>query len=174
MSKNLQRVQDMLDGNFKRKIQSGYTPETVHREVGDRWTDSDGDEWEQRKGYRMKISRTPAVGMFSKVCKDCGTNCSTNNSTKIHNEVWKKFQRCYYCQIDFEAKLKSTSIGENGNKFQFWARLQDLQRWIAGRKELDEWIDEQHKLNQKKAYDMSIANAMANENISMEIKKNTQ
>ena len=175
MGKNLQKVQDMLDGNYKGKIQVGqYNPTEERREVGDKWTDSDGVEWEQKEGYRMKVSNMPSVGLFSKVCKDCGTNCSTNNSTKIHNEVWKKFQRCYYCQIDFEAKLKSTSIGENGNKFQFWARLQDLQRWIAGRKELDEWIDEQHKLNQKKAYDMSIANAMANENISMEIKKNTQ
>ena len=42
----------------------------------------------------------------------------------------------------------------------------------AGRKELEAWIDEQHKLNQKKVYDMSVANAMANENVSMEINKN--
>ena len=41
-SKNLQRVQDMLDGNYKHKIQSGYEGETVHREIGDTWTDSDG------------------------------------------------------------------------------------------------------------------------------------
>ena len=78
MSKNLQKVKDMLDGNFKHKIQSGYTPDIIQREVGDRWTVSDGDEWEQKKGYKMKISRTPEVGIFPHQCKDCGENCDTD------------------------------------------------------------------------------------------------
>ena len=173
-SKNLQRVQDMLDGNYKSKIQVGqYNPSEEKREVGDKWTDSEGYEWEQKDGYRMKLSSMPAVGMFSKACKDCGANCSTNNSVKIHNEVWKKFGRCYYCQIDFEAKLKGMTIGEKSNKWEFWTRLQDLQRWIGGRKELEQWIDEQDKIKKKKLYDMSVANAMANANVDMSIKKNT-
>ena len=174
-NKNLSKVQDMLDGSYKGKIQVSMQGEKEpERKVGDRWFDSDGKEWEQKQGYRSSIKTTPNVGIFSKICKDCGTNCSKNNDVKIHNEVWKKFERCYYCQIDFEAKLKGMTIGEKSSKWEFWARLQDLQRWIAGRKELEEWIDEQHKLNQKKVYDTSIANAMANANISMEIKKNTQ
>ena len=41
MSKNLRRVKDMLDGNYKHKIQSGYTPDTPDRKVGDKWIDSD-------------------------------------------------------------------------------------------------------------------------------------
>ena len=63
MGKNLQRVQDMVDGNYKSKIQVGYGDQEIeHREVGDIWTDSDGDKWEQKKGYKMKISRTPGRG----------------------------------------------------------------------------------------------------------------
>ena len=34
-SKNLQRVQDMLDGKHGGKIQSGYTPTEEIRKVGD-------------------------------------------------------------------------------------------------------------------------------------------
>ena len=125
-NKNLSKVQDMLDGNFKGKIKVGqYNPIDQTREVGEEWTDSEGYRWKQHKGYREKLRTMPNVGIFSKVCKDCGTNCSTNNSVKIHNEVWKKFERCYYCQIEFEAKLKSISIGTNSSKFEFWARLQD-------------------------------------------------
>ena len=41
ISKNLQRVQDMLDGNYKNKIQSGYEAERIDRKVGDIWTDVD-------------------------------------------------------------------------------------------------------------------------------------
>jgi hypothetical protein len=52
-----------------------------------------------------------------------------------------------------------------------WTRLQDMQRWIAGRKELEEWIFEKHEEN-KKLFDKSVANAMANANVEFEIKKN--
>ena len=40
-------------------------------------------------------------------------------------------------------------------------------------KDMEQWIDEKEKLNKEKIFDMSVANAMANENVSMEIKKNT-
>ena len=43
MGKNLAKVQDMLDGNYKNKIQSGYTHTEEQREVGDKWVDSDGN-----------------------------------------------------------------------------------------------------------------------------------
>ena len=37
MGKNIQKVQDMLDGNYKSKIQSGYVPSESKKEVGDVW-----------------------------------------------------------------------------------------------------------------------------------------
>ena len=68
--KNLEKVQSYLDGTHQGKIQSGFIPEDIHggRKVGDKWTDSDGVEWEQRDGYRSKISKLAAVGL--------GNNCS--------------------------------------------------------------------------------------------------
>ena len=49
MSKNIQKVQDMVDGNFKHKIQSGYIAEDVHanRKVGERYFDLEDKEWEK-------------------------------------------------------------------------------------------------------------------------------
>ena len=43
-SKNLQKVQDMLDGKHESKIISGYLPTEETHKVGDRWFDSDGRE----------------------------------------------------------------------------------------------------------------------------------
>ena len=40
-------------------------------------------------------------------------------------------------------------------------------------KEMVQWVDELEKQKQEKIFDMSVANAMANSNVSMEIKKNT-
>ena len=72
-SRNLQRVQDMLDGNYKNKIQSGYEAERIDRKVGDIWTDVDGIKWEQKNGYRMKLTKTANVGIFKAHCKDCNS-----------------------------------------------------------------------------------------------------
>ena len=38
--------------------------------------------------------------------------------------------------------------------------------------ELEQWIDEQHKLQNEKVYSGKVANAMANANVSMTINKN--
>ena len=64
-SKNLAKVQSMLDGTYGGKIQSGYTPTEEVRKVGDKWIDSEGYEWEQKEGFRVKNSVMPAVGMFN-------------------------------------------------------------------------------------------------------------
>ena len=70
-SKNLQRVQDMLDDKHESKIQVGYsTAEQTHK-VGDRWTDSDGREWEQKNGYRTNITKLANRGIVDHKCSDC-------------------------------------------------------------------------------------------------------
>ena len=65
MSKNLRKVQDMLDGNYKNKIQSGYETSQEHRLVGDEWVDSDGYKWIQHDGWREKVRTMPSVGYGS-------------------------------------------------------------------------------------------------------------
>tara|TARA_E500000305_G_C3872502_1_gene165838 strand:- start:44 stop:568 length:525 start_codon:yes stop_codon:yes gene_type:complete len=172
MSKNLQKVQDMLDGNHKNKIQVGYSKNEETRKVGDTWIDSDGKKWIQKDGYYESVRNTPSVGLFSKVCKDCSKNCS---SKSYDDDTFKRMGRCYSCQVHFEEELKwnpKNKIGKKSNKWEFWVRLQELQRWIDGRKELEQWIDEQHKLNSQPMYTGKVANAMANANVSMEINKN--
>jgi hypothetical protein len=168
-SRNLQRVQDMLDGSNQGKIQSGYEGKTQKkREIGDNWTDSDDVQWEQKDGYKSKITKTRDVGIFSHQCSDCKKGLSKSFDIDTH----KRMGRCYYCQMDFELMLKTKKIGKNGNKWEFWVRLNKLQNWISGRNELESFIFAQHD-ERKMAYDMSVANAMANANVSMEIKSNT-
>ena len=150
ISKNLQKVKDQLDGTYKGKIQVGmHTSEDVHanRKVGDKWTDSEGVEWEQKQGYRSKINKTPDVGMFSKVCKDCEKPCTS----KVDKETYNRMSRCMYCQIDFEAKLKTWPI-----KYWAWIKLQALQRWTAMDREILQYLEEKEKVNQQKRYDTKV------------------
>ena len=172
VSKNLQKVQDMLDGNFKHKIQSGYSTTEEHRKVGDKWEDSDGVQWEQMNGYRSKIKTTPNVGLFSKVCKDCETPCLK----KFDKDTHDRMGRCYNCQVHFEEELKwnkKNRIGKNGNKWQFWVKLQQLKRWDAIDEEIEQFMMNKFEENKNNPFDKSVVNAMANANVSMEIKKNS-
>ncbi len=169
MSKNIQKVQDMLDGNYKNKIQSGYTHHEKHREVGEKWTDSDGYEWEQKKGYRMKISKTPSMGIGDQ-CKDCESFILK----PWDKHVYKADGRCRICQINFEAELKSSVDfnGKGGIRWFAYRRLKDLQNMESIHNDMEKYVFEKHEMLKENPFDKTIANAIANENVEMTINKN--
>ena len=168
---NLRRIQDVLDDKHDGTIQSGYTPENITHNIGDIWTDSDGVKWEQKAGYRVKVSNTGNIGIFDKQCKDCDKPCTKSFDVDTYNRM----DRCYNCQVKFEEDLKwekKNRIGQNGNKWQFWVKLQQLKRWDAIDEEIEQFMMNRFKENEKNPFDKSVVNAMANANISMELKKN--
>ena len=168
-SKNLAKVQSMLDGTYGGKIQSGYSPTEEIRNVGDKWIDSEGYEWEQKEGFRVKNSVMPAVGMFNHQCKDCGKNCSPKMAKPWDRDCFKADGRCYYCQLDYEVELKTKPI-----RWFAYRRLKDLQNMESLEKDMIQWVDEMTKQREKNPFDMKVANAMANGEVEMSIKKNTQ
>ena len=169
-SKNLAKVQSMLDGTYGGKIQSGYSPTEEIRKVGDKWTDSEGYEWEQKEGFRVKNSMMPAVGMFNHQCKDCGKNCSPKMAKPWDRDCFKADGRCYYCQLDYEIDLKA----DKPIKWFAYRRLKDLRNMDAIEKEMIQWVDEMSSIRQKNPFDEKVANALANGEVEMTIKKNIQ
>tara|TARA_Y100000361_G_C11003600_1_gene260625 strand:+ start:74 stop:625 length:552 start_codon:yes stop_codon:yes gene_type:complete len=171
-NKNLQKVQDMLDGNHDAKIQVGYQKTSSTRKVGDRWTDSDGVEWEQKEGYRSQVSKMAARGIAPK-CSDCEKYCI---------EPWDKstqprYGRCYTCQGKWEEDLKwnkENRIGLEGNKWQHWVRLQQLRDMDAIEKDMESKIDEISRIRnlEDNPFDKSVVNALANSNIDTSIRVN--
>ena len=87
MGKNVKKIQDMLTGNYGGKIQVGYgDQESKHRSVGDKWTDSDGIEWEQKNGFYAKVNKLPSVGIFSKNVK-IGPFCFVGPNVEVGENV---------------------------------------------------------------------------------------
>ena len=171
MGKNLQKVQDMLDGNYKSKIQVGqYAPTEEIRKVGDKWVDSEGYEWEQKDGFKVKLSNTPAVGLFNHQCKECNKNCSPKMAKPWDRDTWKADGRCYHCQMNYELDLKFDAP----IRFFAYRRLKDLQNMESILKDMEQWVEEKTKLKNEKVFDDKIANALANGEVEMSIKKNTQ
>ena len=165
-SKNLQKVQDMLDDNLERKIQSGYTVIEQTHKVGDRWFDSDGKEWEQKNGYRTNITKLANRGIVDHRCSDCEKYIVK----PWDKEIFKFNDRCYYCQIEFEAELKTSG------KYDEWKEAQDkrikegyIKRFEEENEELIKEIE-----NLENPFDMTVANALANGEVEMTINKNTK
>ncbi len=168
--KNIKKISSMVDGDYKEKIQSGYTPTEEQHKIGDKWFDSEGIQWEQKNGYRSKVSKVN-VGMFSKQCKECDKPCTKSFDVDTYNRM----ERCYKCQVHFEEDLKyekKNRIGTDGNKWQFWVKLQQLKRWDSIDRDMEQLVSDIHEQNQKKVWDKSVANAMSNANLEMSIKQN--
>jgi len=170
-SKNLQKVQDMLDGTYQSKIQVGYSNSDEKREVGDKWTDSEGYEWEQKDGFQVKKGGSmPSVGMFNHQCKDCGKNCSPKMAKGWDRDCWKADGRCYYCQMEFEDNLKF----ESRLRWFAYRRLKDLINMEALEKDMEKWVDAITEERKSNPFDEKIANAIANGEVDMTINKNIQ
>ncbi len=168
MSKNLAKVQDMLDGNYKNKIQVGVGDQEVEqiRQVGDKWTDSDGNEWEQKEGYRTKNTNNVRHHSWDNNC----SSCKKLIVKKWDKDTHKADGRCYHCQMNYELDLQFDS------KLRWFAyrRLKDFKNMESIHRDMEQWIFEKHEFEKnEKIFDMSVANAMANDNVEMSIKKNT-
>ena len=170
MSKNLQKVQDMLDGKGTGKIQSGYSTVKEHRKVGDKWTDSDGYNWEQKDGFQVKSGGSmPARGMFNHQCKDCGKNCSPKTAKPWDRDVFKADGRCYHCQINYEVDLKA----DKPIRWFAYRRLKDLRNMESIEKDMEQWVEAITEERKSNPFDKTIANAIANGEVEMSIKKTT-
>ncbi len=167
MSKNLQKVQDMLDGNFKTKIQVGVGDQEVEetRKVGDKWVDSDGNHWEQKEGYRTKNTRGGHHYSWDMKCSDCEDLILK----PWDKDTYKADGRCYHCQLNYELDLKFDAP----IRWFAYRRLKDFKNQKSIENEMEQWVEEFTKMRNEKVFDMSVANAMANDNVDMQIKKNT-
>ena len=165
-SKNLAKVQSMLDGTYGGKIQSGFIPDNIHagRKIGEKWTDSDGVEWEQKEGYRSKVSKMASVGL--------GDNCSSCEKLiikKWDKDVYKADGRCYHCQMNYELDLKF----DKPIRWFAYRRLKDLKNMDAIFKDMETFVFEKHEAEKnEKIFDKSVANALANGEVEFTINKN--
>ena len=172
MGKNLAKVQDMLDGNYKSKIQVGVGDQEVEetRKVGDKWVDSDGTPWEQKDGYQVK-GRLATSDVTHQSWDNKCSGCKKLILKKWDKDTYKADGRCYHCQLNYELDLKFDSW----LRWFAYRRLKDLKNMDAILADMEKYIFEKYEFEKnEKIFDKSVANAMANSNVEMSIKKNTQ
>ena len=146
---NIEKIKKMAKGIYNRPIQIGYEGKTTaQRKEGEEWTDARGRSWKIEDGKRKQITKIPPRG-FDK-CNDCEKLILKT----IDRHTYDRFQRCKYCQIDFECDLKEKGEWED------WVKEMETKRWETV---LAEYEAEMELLdNSKGAFDKTVANALAN------------
>ena len=167
MGKNTQRVKDMLDGNYKHKIQSGYTPTEETRKVGDKWVDADGIPWEQKDGYKVKGRLATSNITHHSWDKKCSM-CESLILKPWDKDTHKADGRCYHCQMNYELDLQF----DKPIRWFAYRRLKDFKNMKSIERDMEQWLDEREKQLQINPFDMKVANALANSNVEMTINKN--
>ena len=148
---NIKKIQSMISGNFKKKIQVGWEPTSItQRKEGEKWHDANGREWVKENGKRKQITKVPAVGF--KECISCKKLILKNRD----EDTYDRMQRCYHCQINFEVDLKASG------KWKDWVIDQEKQRWESIEKEL-KLIIKETKSQTKKQFERDIVHAVSNE-----------
>lgn len=112
---SLEDVKKLLAGEHdsQNKISVGYTEnnkeEQITRKVGDKWFDSDGNEWEQKDGYKLKLGKVwqqelhEYLNSFPNCPKE---TCTCGMPKKIDQKMKKIHGMCFDCVIDMEHKIR--------------------------------------------------------------------
>ena len=146
---NIEKIQKMVKGIYDRKIQVGYIGKAIRKE-GEEWEDYNGRKWKIENGKRKQITKIPSRG-FDK-CNDCEKLILKT----VDQQTYNRMQRCYHCQLEFEADLHQKGEWQN------WVKEQEEKRWEAVLKEYESEMELNKDAN---PFDKGVANSLANENI---------
>ena len=108
-------IKKMMHGEHEsqKKVTVGYvTDDNISRDlknVGDKWTDSDGNEWIQKDGYKVKLGKDwqqdlhEYLHTFPKCKKEI---CACTMPKKIDEKMRKLHGMCLDCVVYMEHKLR--------------------------------------------------------------------
>lgn len=91
-------------------VSSGQT-EYIAREVGDKWTDADGNEWQQQDGYSVKLGKEwqqhlhAGLNTFPNCQKETCT-CVFPTVTKLDRKMQFLKGLCFDCVVTMEHKVR--------------------------------------------------------------------
>jgi hypothetical protein len=111
---NVNDVKKLLHGEHEsqNKVQVGFDgnkKESVDRTVGDKWFDDDGNEWEQKKGYKVKLGKVwqQELHQYLNSFPNCPKETCTCGIPKRLDEKMRKIHgMCFDCVVKMEHKIR--------------------------------------------------------------------
>jgi hypothetical protein len=119
---NIRAINQMLSGTHKsqNKTTVGYQSKEEDRNIGDKWIDNNGVQWEQKDGYKVSSAKAlEAVMAAIKALKMPNTCPKCNNEMKdnqYNKKMWKVHKMCFDCVIDMEHEHRLNGTYEQYEK----------------------------------------------------------
>ncbi len=129
--KNIKAVTEMLEGKHKtqtKKTVSFDKKEFVKRNVGDVWTDDNGQQWKQKKGYKVKLGKLHKHREEMKKFPNCKKECKSCLDPGQADLKMKAIHgMCLNCVVEMEHKLKLEGKYEEYEKKKM---LANAEAWL--------------------------------------------
>ena len=128
---NVRAINEMIRGEHRTQTQKskGYEKKILDRTIGDKWVDKNGQQWEQKNGYRAKVGKLSKIRntIDKSVCPKC-----SKKSTQFDKQFISREGKCHDCIVKQETLMKCegyikdkpiyeqferTKIRENVNSF---------------------------------------------------------
>jgi hypothetical protein len=155
------KLMDMVrTGEYESNIVMGYSPiveKTSIREVGDKWTDSSGVEWEQRQGYKVRVNKLTEIMSelrneiyLKKQCKLKGSGCDLQGKPSYTNKLLiEKTGYCSGCLSKLEHPIRMDGLYTAYENFKIMSNmikegtliLEQLRQAYSEAKQEYEYID---------------------------------
>lgn len=130
---NIRAINQMLSGTHKsqNKTTVGYQSKEEDRNIGDKWIDNNGVQWEQKDGYKVSSAKALEAVMAAikalkmpNICPKCNKEMKPNQYNK---KMWRVHKMCFDCVIDMEHEHKI-----NGTYDQYEKDLmrKNIEAWL--------------------------------------------
>jgi hypothetical protein len=130
-------VKKLLHGEHseQQKVTVGYVPDSEKksesRQVGEKWFDSDGNEWEQKDGYVVKLGKEwqQDLHTYLKSFPNCRKETCTCSIPKRLDEKMRRIHgMCFDCVIDMEHKIR---LQGKWNEYEKQKVRDNAMAWLA-------------------------------------------
>lgn len=114
------------------------------REVGEKWEDEDGNRWEQRKGFKIKLPKHELYNM-PLFCPECGNIMNK----RLDDKMWYKQGKCFDCVVERENEMRANGTYEIYEKKKILSNMESYYRDVKqGVEEFYENINNQKFVNE--------------------------
>jgi hypothetical protein len=107
---------------------SGADKEKVKREVGEKWTDTDGKSWEQLEAGKVQTSELGDIMAETRAYLDklnsCKSdNCKTIKITRVDKKMISKTGYCLHCLTLKEAEIKYDGLWKEYEDYKMYSNM---------------------------------------------------
>jgi len=107
---------------------SGADKQKIKREVGEKWTDTDGKSWEQLEAGKVQTSELGDIMAETRAYLDklnsCKSeNCKTIKITRVDKKMISKTGYCLHCVTLKEAQIKLDGLWKEYEDYKMYSNM---------------------------------------------------